>query len=204
MSDLYKDLEQHKLYEIEQYKTQTQEEQIDQRKQREGLQEEGELTEQKALEQVRLRVSHNMPKTLREKIVNERAKIQRGNKAKGVISPEEQMAKHQMEILRNALSMPLAEDAKERELQAKHIGEGMVKARNACDAYLEKNSEPQTEEEKKVYEQIKTFRESLGDEGEGFSKDVDAILKKKKLTGVKNWMELLPDQSQDMIRGAAE
>lgn len=208
MSDLYKDLEQHKLYEIEQFKEETQEEQINQRRQKEGLEDEGGLTEQKALEQVRLRVSQNMPKTLKDKvrswaINNTPEKIQRGRKAKGVFTPEEQAAKHHMEILRNALSMPLAEDTKERSLQAKRIGDSMVKARTACDTYLEK-TEPQTEEEKKTYEQIKKFRESLGDEGEGFSKDVEEILNKEKISGVKNWMELLPDASQNMIRDSAE
>jgi hypothetical protein len=205
MSDMYKDLEQRKLYEIEQFKQETQEEQINQHKQRDFLQgdDTGEMTEEKALQQVRLRVSKNMPKTLKSQvrswaINNEQEKIQSGKAANGVRFKNVQSVKNRMQLLRNFLAMEPAEDVKERKMQAKHIGESVIKVREACDKYFEDRdeNEPMTEQEKKDYELIKSIRESIGEDGAGISGDVDAILRKRKMNGVKDWMSLLPEDSQ--------
>ena len=209
--DGFEEMSLQKQRQIEEQKMMTEEQQLDQRKQKEMLEQAPEMQrEQDALQQVRLRVSRNMPKTLKEtmrgwKINGSQERIRKGKSAKGVLSPDVQSVKNHMAILRNALGTPLAENTKERESQAKRIGESMRKVRELCDGYLgEHPEEPQNAEEKKNYDLIKKIRESLGDEGEGFSKDVDAILKLKKVKSVENWMALLPEETRKQISAGAD
>ena len=205
MSDPSLNLQKQRSESIQIQQTQQKEQEISALQRKLGLSE-GETQQEQsgdALQEVRSKVAENMPMTLSEKMIqwrmgNEGTTIRKGKRAKGKISPEKMTARNNLQIFRSALAMPVSADQKERALEAKHIRDGLLKMKEACEAYRRENpGKPETDEQREDLEFIQKLENEILAQEEDLNNGLDELVEsKEQFTG--SWISALAGNGIDL------